>query len=263
MPLSGGIYGDYGQPSTGGYNPGFNPNLGSDWWDSILTGMNTGWGGTMSMAPTGTGGSTGLNIPDIISTGINIAGMVGSTEAGKAQNRMALEHAEKMYRNRYQWTVQDMIAAGLNPMLAAGGQPVGSTPHLQSMFSDRLAGEASESVRGYLDRRASRNLITSQINKNEADAELAAQSKVRAVKEGNLLDAQKIGTEANTARTIAEKLKILAETREVGPSILGTKIPRIDLQEMLDDLNSFNSSAKDVREPFRRRFYTPNTSRGY
>lgn len=203
-------------------------------------------------APGGTPPGAGIRdlVPDLIAGGINLIGQIGNTAAARATNRQALEHAERMYRNRYQWTVRDMIAAGLNPMLAAGTQPVGSTPHLQDQFSERLAAEGADSARGFQSRKLQRDLLASQIQKNMADAELAAQMKVRTVKEGNVADEHVENLRALTGRALAEKLKLMAETREIGPRVLGTQIPRIDLNEFLDQLNNFNSSAKDIRRRF-------------
>lgn len=65
-----------------------------------------------------------------------VLGAVGTAVTAHLSNRAAekaQEHQKKMYRSRYQWTMEDMRLAGLNPMLAyrqgVGGP--GSAPMAQ------------------------------------------------------------------------------------------------------------------------------------
>ena len=70
-------------------------------------------------------------------------GIIGSAVTAKIakDNR---KFQERMFRNRYQYSVQDLRAAGLNPILAAqglggGGVPSGSTAQIQNPLSDAVA----------------------------------------------------------------------------------------------------------------------------
>jgi len=66
------------------------------------------------------------------------AGLAGTAATAYANYKLqkdAQEHQKKMYRSRYQWTMEDMNKAGLNPILAykqgpgsAGSTPMASVP---------------------------------------------------------------------------------------------------------------------------------------
>jgi len=45
------------------------------------------------------------------------------TIAAKSESDLAWKRQKQMMRNRHQWEVQDLRAAGLNPILSAGGAP--------------------------------------------------------------------------------------------------------------------------------------------
>ena len=65
---------------------------------------------------------------------LGVASSLGSSAAQYGFGRQAMRDQaglnEYMYRNRYQWTMQDMRNAGLNPILAAKGGLVGSSPQV-------------------------------------------------------------------------------------------------------------------------------------
>lgn len=74
----------------------------------------------------------GAALGDIIGSGINSASQSYFLDK-------QLKYNKELYQNRYQWTVQDLRKAGLNPILAAGGLSSGAA-------SVGLAGVNSGSV---------------------------------------------------------------------------------------------------------------------
>lgn len=57
------------------------------------------------------------------------AGKTADFGIGQVQARRAWRRTRKMMRKRHQWEVEDLRAAGLNPILSAGGAPsMGSPP---------------------------------------------------------------------------------------------------------------------------------------
>lgn len=67
----------------------------------------------------------------LVSGGLDIAGGALQTSANKEAQIRQHQFQEKMYRNRYQYTMEDMQSAGLNPILAyrqgGGNAPSGGS----------------------------------------------------------------------------------------------------------------------------------------
>jgi hypothetical protein len=98
-------------------------------------------------------------------------------EAIRLQNELNVEN----YKNRYQWAVEDMRSAGLNPILAAtngiGGSisgasagTIGMSDIGSNMNSAKAASAAERQVKN------AENLAVSQIEKNVADADSTRQA---------------------------------------------------------------------------------------
>lgn len=102
----------------------------------------------------------------------------GFNSAGAAQqNKWNVEN----YKHRYQWAVEDMRAAGLNPILAAtnglGGSIAGSSA--ASVGSSNIGSNmnsAHSSAAAMRQAKIAESLSTSQIEKNIADADSTRQA---------------------------------------------------------------------------------------
>lgn len=69
----------------------------------------------------------------------------GAAQAGwaKASSKLQWSRTKRMMKNRHQWEVGDLKAAGLNPMLSAGGAPsMGSPQQAQTPDLVRLGDQA-------------------------------------------------------------------------------------------------------------------------
>lgn len=101
----------------------------------------------------------------------SIGGALISGIGGFLSNKSSAEYAERSYRHRYQWQVEDLKKAGLNPMLAVGASP-GQPP--QPNFEN--VGEAAVRGAGGLN---SARLIAAQaeVAKETAEAQRAAANK--------------------------------------------------------------------------------------
>lgn len=65
-----------------------------------------------------------VNIP-------TIGGAATEFGLGKVSSRLAWSRTKRMMQNRHQWEVADLRAAGLNPILSAGGTPSMGQPSMQ------------------------------------------------------------------------------------------------------------------------------------
>lgn len=72
--------------------------------------------------------SMDLGLGQMMGMGAEALGALWSAKQNRQAQRRAHKFAALMYQNRYQWTMQDMQKAGLNPILAAKGGLVGSSP---------------------------------------------------------------------------------------------------------------------------------------
>lgn len=77
------------------------------------------------------------------------SGIVGALAQSSA-NAANWSHTKELYQNRYQWTVNDMKAAGLNPILAATNSalaaPSTSSPAAQPVVSQGMASTIAHSA---------------------------------------------------------------------------------------------------------------------
>ena len=118
-----------------------------------------------------------------IGAGASIYGASQQAAATKKAVREANEFTQKMMQSRYQWTMADMRAAGLNPMLAyqQGGGGIGASPTYQP--PNIFAGAGDEMQRG----------IQSAIAQYRAEAEVE-----KIDKELDAMDAQIANTREDT-----------------------------------------------------------------
>lgn len=131
------------------------------------------------------------------------AGAIGDIVGGLASSGMAFASAnrqmkfqEKMYKHRYQWTVQDMLKAGINPIYAAqmglggGSVPPGAkadVPDFSSAGSKAMAALRSMTEIGALRAQSERDRAHTQLYKQSAWTEISrAQMYTRAAELANV-----------------------------------------------------------------------------
>lgn len=73
-----------------------------------------------------------------------IAGAAISGQGAASANQQSAVQAKRMYKHRYQWTVADLKAAGLNPMLAVqNGAPVPNSPQVSNVGEAAVRGASA------------------------------------------------------------------------------------------------------------------------
>jgi len=141
----------------------------------------------------------------------DIAQSANEASAQQAQNQMNFQ--SQMRKTQYQTAVEDMKAAGLNPMLAytqgGAGVPTGSMGSVSTAKMENALGSA---VQGY-----------QALASNSAELDLKAS-------QTTATSAQAIKTEADTIQTKAQTLKTAEDTN------LSTQ-QKINLQEQLRKLD--------------------------
>ncbi len=103
--------------------------------------------------------------------GIGIGAILGSVAqpiaAHFAQKRQH-KYIKKYMKNKYQWMVDDLRAAGLNPILAYNNQPSMGQPGIPS-----IAGGQGATALGAMKIKSELRLLETAADKNMAEAELA------------------------------------------------------------------------------------------
>lgn len=113
-----------------------------------------------------------------LSAAVSVAGgLFGNASAAREAARQR-EWQENFYKNRHQWEVADLRAAGLNPMLSANS--AGSVPSGAAAAQGNVAAGAADAFSTVMNAKTQRKLVdqqsdvmVSQALKNAADAELA------------------------------------------------------------------------------------------
>ena len=126
--------------------------------------------------------------------GLNAAlGMAGSAVSAAEQ----YHYAKKMYKHRYQWAMQDMRKAGLNPVLAANG---GSVAGMGAAPSPDYAGALTGGVSAGLNAAKAVSDVDKTVSESklsDAQADLTHSKKIEQDVKNDFLPVQ--------ARALAEK----------------------------------------------------------
>lgn len=173
--------------------------------DSLGSGLNQ-LGNTVV-----TGIKDSLNPGNLIQAGASLIGGLMGNQGRADQARQANEFSAQQFATRYQTTVKDMEAAGLNPMLAysqgASGQPSGQ----QAVYQDPV----SPAVSAYQN--------SNQELKDAAQAELNAASAGKARKEIELIDETVKKTKQEVENLKTDKERNEAVIKNLGQQYLNLK----------------------------------------
>lgn len=132
-----------------------------------------------------------LTTTALISGGSSLlGGLFGNNSAKKAAARQ-MEFQERMSNTAHQREVADLTAAGLNPILSAGGQgasaPSGAMPDLNKNLGEGVSSAVQERQR----MKISQQLADSTVGLNAAQGEAAKASAVNSLASAGLSDASK------------------------------------------------------------------------
>jgi len=148
----------------------------------------------------------------------DIAQAANAASAEQAAKQMDFQ--ERMRANQYQTAVQDMRAAGLNPMLAysqgGAGTPTGA---MGSVSTATMKNALGSGLTGY-----------QQMTMNEADIDLKK--------------ATTVGTTASTLKTEADTIKTAAD---IGYVLENTKLNKQQHDNLVVQLNKLNQEIINLR----------------
>lgn len=192
----------------------------------------------MNLLDTVTNFFTGNTGPLISGAASLVGGLMGNQQRS-AQAQRANEFSAQQFATRYQTTVKDMQAAGLNPMLAYS-QGGGSPPSGVQAQQDDVISPAVNAFNQTRSTNIQNQLSSAQINNINADtANKGAQA--------NLLEAQalreratayQVGTQGAVNERIADEIKerinkIIAETSGIKAQTDKTKTETPERQDFL------------------------------
>lgn len=160
------------------------------------------------------GGGQGLSM------GLDFLGGILQSQSSSAEAEKAREFARKMFRHRYQWTMEDMRLAGLNPILAyqqGGGSPsssasMGQMPNILTGAASTARGAASR-VQELLNLKAQRKVTENQAAIQEKEKQRAHHGVFTEMMAGAEKEQAVIESRARTKREQASAERLAQETR--------------------------------------------------
>lgn len=126
--------------------------------------------------------------------GSNLIGTAAQYGFNKKLMKQQQDYARDMYKSRFQYTVADMRAAGLNPVLAAGG------PHAGSPSATGIAGVSAPGI-------ANPALTAQQFKRNREEIANVTRTGANIQKTGRILDEQRQLTRDQQQETRARALQ--------------------------------------------------------
>ena len=211
----------------------------------------------------------------VVGAGASIAGQYFANKQARGSVNRQIAFQREAYQHRYQWQMNDMRAAGLNPILSySQGPPAGPsgasyTPTSVTKDVDRYISTAIDAYRARDQvkqaRAATENLKADSDLKRSQQQNVWADTQLKnaqAVHESTKVRQTSTATDVKEQELVLKKLEqILAETRT---QLLKSGVPAAKIDEQLyktgygkflrwldqtgRSLNPFASSAKSLRE---------------
>lgn len=168
-----------------------------------------------------------------------IAGSVIGASSARSVNRSTINFMREQGQNRHQWEVDDLRAAGLNPMLSltkgfgGGGSP--AAPNLKQPFSANDAKNMAEAVKTAVAQtkniQADTDVKTAQADNVKSDTILKNQqtaiAKIRQITEGHMASSALSNSRINAYKEAMHKIDSLIYSGQYGEAIRVLEKPGI------------------------------------
>lgn len=140
----------------------------------------------------------------IVSTGLNLAGnFLGDQLIGDPNSADAYKRQKAFYQNRYQWMMEDMQKAGLNPILAAGSAGFSTSGTPSVAMSTLPQTDYASSAKSY-----------SEIEKINEEATTERVRQLKTMAEAYTEIWRRYQVRFDAMRTQAEETKLLTESQK-------------------------------------------------
>lgn len=183
-------------------------------------------------------------LSSLISGGLSYLGTRETNKANSAIAQRQMDFQENSYKHRYQWQVEDMKAAGLNPMLSvnsgAGAALSGANYKAENALGDAVSSAlATARLSADLDNIEEDTILKRQQGYNvDVQGRKGIEETTNLKKVGKILDEQLKQQKGVTARSQADEAVRRSEAGQAARK-LGT---------ILRDINPFLDSANSAKQ---------------